>query len=161
MRLEFTLPATVATVYRCWTDVELLSRWMGPSPGRRAEVCVDLRVGGRYRFSMGARASSGEYLIVEPPSHLRFTWVWDDEPEVETEVDVTLAPVGPDGAHTHMVLEHSRLPLEVDCLGFETGWRMTAAKLLELLASAVVPGVATEARPGTEGAPTSPVRSGS
>ena len=126
VRLEFLLAADIESVYGAWTDEAVLRQWFGPSEGIEAEVELDLRIGGRYRITMGSRTTRGEYLEITPPRRLSFTWTWDDEPEVETRVTIELEP---EGEHTRMVLEHEQLPLEVDCMGFEMGWRRSIAKL--------------------------------
>jgi uncharacterized protein YndB with AHSA1/START domain len=127
VRLSLHLRAPVEDVFRAWTEPTLMALWFGPSEGVPTEAEVDLRVGGGYRITMGSRTVRGHYLHVEPPGRLAFTWVWDDDdPPVETQVEVTLEPE--DGG-TRLVLVHRRLPLEVDCMGFETGWRRTLARL--------------------------------
>ena len=50
-------------------------------------VEVDLRVGGRYRLAMCApgaadtRVVGGEYLQVDPPGRLVYTWAWESPGE--------------------------------------------------------------------------------
>ena len=133
VRLEFVLEAGIETVYRAWTDEAVLREWFGPTEGVEADVELDLRVGGRYRITMGSRTTRGEYLEIEPPRRLAFTWTWDDDPEVETQVTIDLEPAG---EQTRMILRHERLPLEVDCMGFEMGWRRSVARLEALLGAA-------------------------
>ncbi len=126
------LAAGIETVFRAWTDEAVLRQWFGPTEGSEADVELDLRVGGKYRITMGSRTTRGEYLEIEPPTRLVFTWTWDDDPEVETQVTVDLEAAGDE---TRMTLQHERLPLEVDCLGFETGWRRSIGRLEKLLAT--------------------------
>lgn len=127
VRLSLHLRASIEDVFRAWTEPTRMALWFGPSEGVPTEAEVDLRVGGHYRITMGSRTVRGHYLRVEPPERLAFTWIWDDDdPPVETEVELTLEPE--DGG-TRLVLVHRRLPLEVDCMGFETGWRRTLARL--------------------------------
>ncbi|MDQ4006234.1 MAG: SRPBCC domain-containing protein, partial [Actinomycetota bacterium] len=70
------LPATPDEVFRAWTDPEQLRQWMSPIGAAEAEV--DPRVGGRLRIVMvggGRRIEhTGEYLEVDPPRRLSFTW---------------------------------------------------------------------------------------
>ncbi len=133
VELVYQLQAAVDAVYQAWTDAELLAQWFGPSDGVQADAELDLRVGGRYRITMGSRTVRGVYLEVSPPTRLAFTWVWDDDdPPVETEVRVSLTPEGP--SLTRMVIEHERLPDEVSCMGFEQGWRRTVVRLERWLA---------------------------
>lgn len=132
VRLEFDLEAPVDRVFRAWTEPTVLADWFGPTEGTTADVELDVRVGGPYRITMGSRTVRGRYLAVDPPTFLSFTWLWDDDdPPVATEVAVWFYPAG---KRTRMVLEHTRLPLEVDCMGFETGWRRTIARLAKRFA---------------------------
>jgi uncharacterized protein YndB with AHSA1/START domain len=109
VRLEMDLPAPISEVYAAWTEPEAMRRWL--SPVGRAEVQADVRVGGRFRIVMGAGERNlqhtGEYLIVDPPHELSFTWhspFTGDEPSVVT---VTLTE---QADHTRLVLVHERLP---------------------------------------------------
>src|SRR3984885_423650 len=64
-------------VFEAWTKPELLKRWWVPkSTGVSLLSCeADVRVGGRYRFEFGPRASKpmaffGRYIEVTPYSRL-------------------------------------------------------------------------------------------
>jgi uncharacterized protein YndB with AHSA1/START domain len=74
--LERLLPATVAEVFAAWTDPTLMAKWLAPTG--YAEVETDLRVGGQFRVTMigdDVRLEhSGEYLLIDPPRRLSFTW---------------------------------------------------------------------------------------
>ena len=63
-------------------------RGAAPLVGRRAgldltrRVQTDLRPGGRYRLSMRdpsgvVRSVGGEYVEVDPPRRLVYTWTWE------------------------------------------------------------------------------------
>src|SRR5258708_8971122 len=52
----------------------------------------------------------GEYVLVEPPSRVVFTWGWEGNPDLppgSTTVEVTLVP---DGEGTIVRLKHGGLP---------------------------------------------------
>jgi uncharacterized protein YndB with AHSA1/START domain len=65
-----------AAVFAAWTDPGWIARWMTPIGTATAEV--DLRVGGRFRIVMAGEGQViehvGEYLEIDPPSRLQFTW---------------------------------------------------------------------------------------
>lgn len=103
LRLERTFAASPERVFAAWTAPEVLRRWFAPGPGfTSTEVEVDLRVGGRYRLTVsgpdGAHSVVGEYLQVEPPSRLSYTWAWEGEDgrgtAATTVVTVQFRPVG-------------------------------------------------------------------
>ena len=67
-------------VFEAWLDSISLAHWMRPGDCTRATVTVDPRVGGGFRIVMdgpthGAVEHHGEYLAIEPPSLLSFTWI--------------------------------------------------------------------------------------
>ena len=67
-------------VFEAWLDSESLAHWMRPGNITHATVTVDPRVGGGFRIVMegrphGVRRAPGEYLAIEPPSLLSFTWI--------------------------------------------------------------------------------------
>ncbi|WP_431237650.1 SRPBCC family protein [Mycolicibacterium aichiense] len=134
------MPALPAEVFDEWLDPEALQEWMCPNPVRVVEVSVDPRVGGTVRFDVddsGTRVLiSGQFLTIDRPRRLRFTWSnsnWEDPSQVSI-VDVTFEPVG--AGETLMSIEHSLLPTsEFD--SFHSGWIDTFAQLAQRLASTV------------------------
>jgi uncharacterized protein YndB with AHSA1/START domain len=133
MRVEMDLPASITEVYEAWTDPATMGRWL--SPVGHAEVETDVRVGGRFRIVMGAGERNlehtGEYLTVDPPRELSFTWNSPFTGEEPSVVTVTLAE---DGDQTHLVLVHERLP-EGQGESHRGGWRSMLERLVgEVLA---------------------------
>jgi uncharacterized protein YndB with AHSA1/START domain len=116
LRLERTYDATAEEVFDAWTSPDVLRRWWVADQSWRTPVAdVDLRPGGRYRLSMEDPASGavhtvgGEYLEVERPVRLVYTWQWEVQPDETAHVStVTVRFVG-DGESTTVVLEHSGL----------------------------------------------------
>jgi uncharacterized protein YndB with AHSA1/START domain len=87
LRAERTFDAPREAVFAAWTNPEVLRRWWASEPGWRSPSAeVDLRVGGRYRLSMGepdggpVHAVTGEYTEVRPPERLAYTWAWEGDP---------------------------------------------------------------------------------
>jgi uncharacterized protein YndB with AHSA1/START domain len=80
---EFDAPKHL--VYKAYTTPELVSRWW---PGRRGTMrsCeIDLRVGGKWRYVMGARgdfevAFHGEFSEIVPNERLVTTEVYEGAP---------------------------------------------------------------------------------
>jgi uncharacterized protein YndB with AHSA1/START domain len=124
-----TLPAPVEVVYAAWTQPEAMARWLAPMG--YADVETDVRVGGRIRVVMIGDGMSiehtGEYLSVEPPHELSFTWqsaYTGAEPSVVT---VTLTA---DGDSTHLLLLHERLPDDA-AESHRGGWGAILQRLVE------------------------------
>lgn len=133
LRLSRTLPGPVDRVWQAFTDPGALASWFWPE--RFATTAeVDLRVGGRYRIDgPGAGMSvAGEYVAVEPPRRLVFTWRWAGEPE-ETLVTVELTPAG---AGTDLVLVHERFADDAGRDEHAKGWSDCLDRLPAFLAAA-------------------------
>ena len=99
-------------VFDAWLDSESLAHWMRPGDSVRAIVTVDPRVGGGFRIVMegpthGAVEHVGEYLAIERPSLLSFTWISEKTDHRRTVVTVEFHERG---AGTELVLTHRRLP---------------------------------------------------
>ncbi|QTX04029.1 SRPBCC family protein [Agromyces archimandritae] len=95
-------------VWRAWTDEAELAQWLHPFGVSTDSIAFDVRVGGRYRYTMtnvetGERfPTGGEFLEVEPFDRLVFTWGEPDAPVEGTPV-ITLTFL-PDGDRTEFVL---------------------------------------------------------
>ncbi|OYN78675.1 SRPBCC family protein [Mycolicibacterium sphagni] len=130
--VERVVPAPPALVFDEWLDPEALKEWMCPHPVRVIDVSVDAQAGGTVRFDVddsGTRVLiSGQFLVIERPRRLRFTWsnsTWKD-PTQASIVTVTFEPVGTD--ETLMSIEHSLLP-PTEFESFHTGWIVTFDQL--------------------------------
>lgn len=103
--IERRIRARREIVFAYFVDPERYTRWMG------TEAELDPRPGGRYRVTVpqGYRAV-GEFVEVEPPRRVVFTWGWEGHGTVapgSTTVAVTLEE---DGDDTLVRLVHSGLP---------------------------------------------------
>ncbi len=84
LEIERTFAASPQKVWHALTDPDALVRWFWPA-GMDPVARVELRPGGRLRIEApGRMAIEGEYLEVDPPRTLAFTWRWDGEDLVTT-----------------------------------------------------------------------------
>jgi uncharacterized protein YndB with AHSA1/START domain len=121
-------------VFQAWLDSESLAHWMRPMDNTRATVTVDPRVGGRFRIVMegptyGAVEHHGEYLAIEPPSLISFTWISKNTDHEATVVTIELHERG---TGTELVLTHRRLPPKA-VEGHRQGWTDVVRLLDEAL----------------------------
>ena len=98
----------------------------------------DLRPGGKWVIEMtNAEGKShnvgGEYVEVDRPSSVRFTWAWHFEPEEVSEVTYRLSPVT--DTSTQLTLIHTRLPSEGSRDQHAGGWNGALDNLAPWLAS--------------------------
>jgi uncharacterized protein YndB with AHSA1/START domain len=122
LEITRTFAASPERVWQAFTQQDALTAWFWPHLA--AVVEVDLRVGGGYRITATKGPTddfgvSGEYVSLEPPHRLAFTWRWHGEPE-ETLVTIELAATGDE---TRMTLVHERFATEVTRDEHAQGWR--------------------------------------
>jgi uncharacterized protein YndB with AHSA1/START domain len=106
-----TIAAPPERIFRAFTSGDELARWM--SPVGHAEVEVEPRIGGVLRVTMigeGLRIEHiGEFLELDPPHRLAFTWRSVHTGDVATQVAVHLHPAA-GGTATDVILHHELLP---------------------------------------------------
>ncbi|MDN6705719.1 SRPBCC domain-containing protein [Corynebacterium glyciniphilum] len=111
---EFTITRTFDVprelVWRAWTDPHELAAWFDPFGVTTDSVTVDLRVGGRYSYTMvndttgEEYPTGGEYLQITPVERLVFTWGEPDAPvDSSPVVTLTFSASGDRDQHTEMV----------------------------------------------------------
>jgi uncharacterized protein YndB with AHSA1/START domain len=104
---EITIDAPREIVFSYFSDPAKHILWQGTA----AEL--DPRPGGRFRLTFAPGfVASGEYLDIDPPSRIRYTWGWEQEgsdvlPAGASTVEITLDEH--DG-ETTVRLRHSGLP---------------------------------------------------
>ncbi len=118
IELETRVAARPELVFAYFVQPELYRRWKGTA----AEL--DPRPGGLYRVVMPTgHIVVGEYVLVEPPSRVVFTWGWEGNPDLppgSTTVEITLVP---DGEGTIVRLRHGGLPDDYWREQHVGGWR--------------------------------------
>jgi uncharacterized protein YndB with AHSA1/START domain len=131
----FSAPAE--RVFGQLTEPTELARWWGPHGFSIPDVRIDLRVGGTYRFTMQppegeAFHVSGEFLEIQAPSSLRFTFRWDEPvpDDRETVVQLTLSPLG---ERTKVTLTHEGFATAERLELHRGGWADSFEKLDAIL----------------------------
>jgi uncharacterized protein YndB with AHSA1/START domain len=125
LRHELLIAAPPDVVFPYFTDPARMTAWMGVA------ALLDPRPGGTFRVEANGRdVVVGEYVEVEPPHRVVFTWGFDgSEPAIgpgATRVEVTLERAG-DG--TRVVLLHHGLA-EAMRSAHEEGWAHYLARLV-------------------------------
>lgn len=124
IEFERRIDATPETVFSYLVDPAKFITWMG------AAAELDPRPGGAFRLEVDAdNVAVGQYLLVEPPHRLRFTWGWERHPTVppgSTTVEITLRAEGP---ATWIRLRHTGLPDEGARRLHAEGWSMYTGRL--------------------------------
>jgi uncharacterized protein YndB with AHSA1/START domain/predicted enzyme related to lactoylglutathione lyase len=114
---EVRIDASPESIFPFFTDPEKMTVWKGTSAD------LDPTVGGSYRVQVNPAALAvGEYVVIDPPRRVVFTWGWEGDPNVppgSSTVEITLTP---DGDGTIVSLTHSGLPNAESGVAHADGW---------------------------------------
>ncbi len=96
LALTWILRAPIGQVFRALTEPATLAQWWGPNGFTTPEIELDLRVGGAYRFGMQPPDGdlfhlAGEFLEIDPPRRLSYTFRWEEPDPDDRETVVTLS----------------------------------------------------------------------
>jgi uncharacterized protein YndB with AHSA1/START domain len=124
VEIERRIEAPREEVFIYLTDPDKYTEWMGVA----AEFYP--RPGGVYRVRMNRdRVALGEYVEVDPPSRVVFTWGWEGDvavPPGSTTVEITLRE---DGDFTILRLRHSGFTTHEAAASHREGWPMYVERL--------------------------------
>jgi uncharacterized protein YndB with AHSA1/START domain len=118
---EIAIAASPETIWPFLVDPEKATRWMGQS------ASLDPRPGGLYRVEViPDNIARGEFVELDPPRRLVFTWGWEPGqdsthgvPPGSSTVEIELIPSG-DG--TMLRFSHTGLPNEEAVASHAHGW---------------------------------------
>lgn len=148
---ERTYPAPRSTVWRAWTDPELLRQWWAPEHTTVTDCDVDLRVGGTIHIVMEGGVDMGKYSGTRWPMTGTFTRIdheeqlcydaqsWTDGEREATTIDHTNSVTfnRDDGATTvrlQIVITNIGPKAKMAAFGMKWGYKAYLDKLEELLA---------------------------
>ena len=104
-------------VFDYFVDDQKIVRW------KAVESTTDPRPGGLYRLNVTGRvAAAGEFIEVEPPKRLVYTWGWEGNtavPPGSSRVEVTFEP---ENGGTLVRVVHSGLPDDEQAAQHAVGW---------------------------------------
>ena len=126
LRIERVFDAPVETVYRAWTDPEMLVQWWGPEGMTTPHCEMDVRVDGKWRTCMqgadGDHWVQGSYVEIVENKKLVFTWAWETDGVPGDATTVTVEFV-PEGDATRLTLTHEGFATVDGRNGHDKGWR--------------------------------------
>ena len=117
---ELEIAARPETVWQLLTDPNEATRWMGQA------AAFDLRPGGAYRVEViPGNVAIGEFVEIDPPRRLVYTWGWESGPGSSvppgsTTVEFELAEADEGG--TLLRFRHSDLPSRESAESHGHGW---------------------------------------
>ena len=130
---ERVFDASTEQVFRLFTEPTELGKWWGPHGFTTPEIQIDLRLGGTLRFTMQppdgeAFHLSGEFLEIQPPSKLRFTFRWE-EPVPDDRETVAAVSLESLGGRTSVSLTQGDFTTEERLELHRSGWADSFEKL--------------------------------
>ena len=115
LMIRRTYDADVETLFDALTGAEGITGWFGPGTFKVTNCESDVRVGGKWFIEMlnaegNTHNVGGEYVAVDAPNSVVFTWAWKWEPDEVSQVTYRLSPA--EDGKTTLTLIHERLPSE-------------------------------------------------
>ena len=148
LELSIDVPLTPEQLFEGWTDPETLKKWFCPRPWKVVECSIDLRPGGLFSNVMqspeGHRMpeNKGCYLLIERPKRLVWTGILGEDFRPNTipqggfgfVCDLKFTALAQGGTRFHAIVRHSDAQGKAkhEQMGFDQGWRMALAQLVEL-----------------------------
>jgi uncharacterized protein YndB with AHSA1/START domain len=137
LEMERRLPATPSVVFAALSEPGELAKWFGPQGFTISSLDFVPRVGEAYRIEMQppdgeAFYLAGEFREVDPPTHLAYTFAYEnpDPDDVENLVRLSLRDL--DGA-TEVAFTQGRFKTEARRELHRDGWSDSFDKLEHLL----------------------------
>jgi uncharacterized protein YndB with AHSA1/START domain/DNA-binding transcriptional ArsR family regulator len=128
---ERTLPGSPATVWRYWTEPELLASWWAPPSMTVSEVVIEPRAGGRavleYQDAEGRYRSTGQVYSAGEPVGLEFDLTVlapDGSPSFTSRYTASFAESADSTTDLRLTVTLSRTTVDAApyIAGIETGW---------------------------------------
>jgi len=121
---EVAIAASPETVWQFLVDPEKAVLWMG------LEASLDPRPGGRYRITvLSGAVATGEFVEVDPPRRLIYTWGWETSDSVPPGSTIVQFDLAPAAGGTLLRLTHRRLPDATAAASHAHGWTHYLARL--------------------------------
>lgn len=140
--IEAPFNASVARLFRAWTNPKQIKQWFGSDEGGPAEASVDLKVNGEWRFAFAENEGkqdilSGRYLEIETDKRLVFSWTHtlvlaDGSTEQSPESRVTI-DFETRGEASHLKLVHELISSDGARKNIGGGWNNSVTKLKALV----------------------------
>ena len=109
VRQDYGLP--LGEVFDAWVQPEALAQWLRMESAPPSAVELDRRVGGSFEIRLKCEGSEvplrGNYLEIDRPSRLMFTWI---SPGTDQRESIVTLDLQPQGQGTRLTLTHDGLP---------------------------------------------------
>ncbi len=129
LQRELQIDASPETVWEFLVDPDKATRWMGQS------ATFEARPGGLYQVGVvPGHAARGEFVELDPPRRLVFTFGWepgeDGANPVPPGTSTIVIELEPEGTGTHLTFTHRDFPHAEAAKQHEVGWDHYLARLV-------------------------------
>ena len=130
---EISIAASPETVWEFLVDPDKATRWMGSA------ATLDPRPGGEYRVQvLSGNVASGQFVELDRPNKLVFTWGWDGNENVPPGSSTIEVELADEGEGTSVRFVHNFSTVEA-AASHKSGWDHYLPRL-ELAAAGGDPG---------------------
>lgn len=120
---EIWIDAAPEAIFPFLTDPQKIVRWKG------VDATLEASPGGVYRVNVtGVKHAVGEYLEVDAPNRVVFTWGWEGDEQLPPGSSTVTIELISDGDGTIVRLTHSGLPEGADAAQLQ-GWEQFLPRL--------------------------------
>ncbi len=129
IEFERRIAASPEIVFSYFIDPVRYTAWMG------VEAELDPRPGGIYRVRVPqGNVARGEFVFVDPPHKLSFTWGWEDHPLIPPGSSTVTVTLSEDGDDTLIHVVHEGLPDDASRSLHREGWDQYLDRLTRVAA---------------------------
>jgi uncharacterized protein YndB with AHSA1/START domain len=137
LKQQRVLDAPPERIFFLMTEPAELAKWWGPHGFTTPEIELDLNVGGSYRYTMEppdgeAFHLSGEFLEIDPPGRLVYTFRWEEPDPADRETVVVLS-LDAVGEATEVSLSQGEFATEERLALHRDGWADSFEKLGDVI----------------------------
>ena len=138
LMIRRSFDADIQTLWVALTDPAAWLQWFGAHVAKPHNTEADLRPGGRWAIEMKGRDSGdeisvgGEFIDIDEPNRVSFTWAWFSAPDAKSVVTYALSDGG--NGRTTLTLTHEQLPSTEMRDRHGKGWNATLDGLVTFLA---------------------------
>ena len=137
LELERRLVVPQERVFAAFVDAEQLRRWWGPTGFSVSHLVFDAVEGASYRIAMQPPEGDvfhirGTFRVVDAPSRLSFTFVYE-EPDPDDQETLVTVSFEPTDSGTRVILDQGPFKTEARLELHRGGWTDTFERLEEWL----------------------------
>ena len=135
LEIRRTFNTTRDKVFNAWANASAIAQWIGPADQMDSQIeAHDFQAGGEFRYRLITKnddpirgpaginhVAAGNFVEIEEPSRIVFTWQWIENGMDIGQTLVTLEFIEQDNK-TELILLHEKLPTTEAREAHRDGW---------------------------------------